>query len=252
MTRPDGTIVAIGATPHNAMFDPASMTWTALPDTPGSGATEDGPGATLPNGNVIFATAPYNGTFAAGTSWYEWDGTSFTKVGGTTDDAQLATYEHFLVMLPTGELLHTQDSYISGTIQLYTPAPGVAANAIPEILGEPELVGSGAEPPTAPIPTIYKGRSYTMPIARMNGIDLGATYGDDVQTSTDFPIVRVTASASGHVWYCRTHDPTDRSTSPDEQGAATFDVPDATEGGAAEIAVIANGIASAPLIVNIK
>ncbi|HEY1815921.1 MAG TPA: hypothetical protein VGG74_26405 [Kofleriaceae bacterium] len=252
MTRPDGTIVAIGATPHNAMFDPASMMWTALPDTPGSGATEDGPGATLPNGNVIFATAPYNGTFAAGTSWYEWDGTSFTKVGGTTDDAQLATYEHFLVMLPTGELLHTQDNYISGTLQLYTPATGVATTAIPEILGEPELVGSGAEPPTAPIPTIYKGRSYTMPIARMNGIDLGATYGDDVQTSTDFPIVRVTASDSGHVWYCRTHDPTDRSTSPDEQGAATFDVPEAVEGGTAEVAVIANGIASAPLIVNIK
>ena len=120
---------------------------------------------------MIFATAPYDGTFAKGTSWYEWDGTSFTKVGGTTDDAQLYTYEHFLVMLPTGELLHTQDNYISGTLQIVYAGPGNAPTAIPEILDEPELVGSGAEPPTAPIPTIYKGRSYTMPMARMNGID---------------------------------------------------------------------------------
>jgi hypothetical protein len=91
-----------------------------------------------------------------------------------------------------------------------------------------------------------------MNIARMNGIWLGATYGDDVQTSTDFPIVRVTAMESGHVWYCRTYNPTDRSTSPDEQGAATFDVPDALEGGSAQIDVIANGIASPALTVNIK
>jgi hypothetical protein len=254
MTRADGTIVAIGGTPHNAVFDPSTMTWTALQDTPDQGATVDGPGATLPNGNVIFATAPYaNGTFAAGTKWYEIDASNtFTQVGGTTDDAQLASYEHFLLVLPTGELLHTQDDYIAGKVQLYTPAAGVAPNAVPQILGEPQLVGMSPEPPTAPVPTVYKGRSYTMNIARMNGIWLGATYGDDVQTSTDFPIVRVTAMATGHVWYCRTYNPTDRLTSPDEQGSATFDVPETLEGGSAQIDVIANGIASPALTVNIK
>jgi hypothetical protein len=260
MTRPDGTIVAIGGTPHNALFDPATMSWTALQDTPDGYATVDGPGATLPNGNVIFATAPYcstpgctTGDFSPGTKWYEIDSSStFTQVGGTTDDAHLGSYEHFLLVLPTGELLHTQDDYISGKVQLYTPAPGVAPNAVPQILGEPQLVGTSPEPPTAPVPTVYKGRSYTMNIARMNGIWLGATYGDDVQTSTDFPIVRVTAMATGHVWYCRTYNPTDRLTSPDEQGSATFDVPETLEGGIAQLDVIANGIASAALTVNIK
>ncbi len=254
MTRPDGTIVAIGGTDHNAVFDPSTMTWTALADTPGGYATVDGPGATLPNGNVIFATAPYdNADFAPGTKWYEINGTTFTQVGGTPDDANLASFEHFLVMLPTGELLHTQEYYPATVqVQLYTPAAGVSPNAIPSILGEPQLVGTTPEAPTAPLPTLYKGRSYTLPIARMNGINLGATYGDDVQASTDFPIVRVTASTSGHVWYCRTHDPSDRSTSPDEQGTATFDIPETVEGGTADVAVIANGIASAPLTVNIK
>jgi hypothetical protein len=255
MTRPDGSIVAIGGTPHNALFDPNTMSWTALQDSPNGGATQDGPGATLPNGNVLFATAPYDATnpFQSPTSWYEIDASNtFTKVGGTTDDTQLGTYEHFLVVLPTGELMHTQEEYINGKIQFYTPVPGYAANAIPEILGEPQLVGSGAEPPTAPVPTIYKGRTYTMNIARMNGLWLGATYGDDVQTSSDFPIVRVTAMTSGHVWYCRTYNPTDRLTSPDEQGTATFDVPDSLEEGDAQIDVIANGIPSAGLTVNIK
>ena len=86
----------------------------------------------------------------------------------------------------------------------------------------------------------------------MNGIWLGATYGDDVQTSTDFPIVRVTATSSGHVWYCRTYNPTDRLTSPDEQGVATFDVPASLEEGEAQLDVIANGIPSPALTVNIK
>jgi len=260
MTRADGTIVAIGGTPHNAMFDPSTMTWTALQDTPGGYATVDGPGATLPNGDVIFATAPYctgggckMGDFSPGTKYYEISGTTFTEVPGTQDAAALASYQNFLLVLPTGELLHTQIQGADGSrIELYTPAAGVAANAVPEILGEPQLQGSGAEAPTAPMPTIYKGRSYTMPMARMNGLWLGATYGDDAQMSTDFPIVRVTAMESGHVWYCRTYNATDRSTSPTEQGAATFDIPDSVEGGTAQIAVVANGIPSAALTVNIK
>jgi hypothetical protein len=254
MTRADGTIVAIGGTPHNAVFDPGTMSWTALADTPGGFATVDGPGTSLPNGDVLFATAPpYNGDFPAGTKWYELSGTTFTQVGGTTSDAQLASYQNFLLVLPTGEILHTQIQSAPGNeLELYTPAAGVAPNAVPEILGEPQLIGTGDEAPTAPVPTIYKGRSYTMPIARMNGLWLGATYGDDAQAATNFPIVRVTASGSGHVWYCRTYDATDRSTSPDEQGTATFDLPATIEGGTAEIAVVANGIPSAPFTVNIK
>ena len=249
IARPDGTVVAIGGTPHNALYNEAAQTWTALEDTPSGFATVDGPGVTLPNGDAMFATAPYAPEFAPGTVYYEVSGTTFTSVPTTENAASDPSYVNFLLVLPTGEILHTDSSQL---VEIYTPAPGFAANAGPVILDEPTLIGSGAEPPTAPVPTLYRGRSYTLPMQRMNGVDLGAVYGDDVQTSTNYPIVQLTATASGHVWYCRTHDATDRSISPTEVGLATFDIPESVEGGTAQIAAIANGIPSAALTVNVK
>jgi len=58
----DGRVFEIGATQHNALYNPIWNTWTAGPDTIGTlngiaspfGA-DDAPGAILPNGHVIFA-----------------------------------------------------------------------------------------------------------------------------------------------------------------------------------------------------
>jgi len=58
----DGRILAIGATQHTALYNPATNTWAAGPDISGTlngipspfGA-DDAPGAILPNGHVIFA-----------------------------------------------------------------------------------------------------------------------------------------------------------------------------------------------------
>ena len=251
MFRPDGTVVAIGGTPHNAIYDSNAGTWSALQDTPGGLATIDGPGATLPNGDVIFATGPYDPNFDPPTHFFEISSAdnSFTEVGMTMNGANNATYQNVVIILPTGELLHTD---FSSTVEIYTPEPGYDARAVPIILDEPTLVGSGAEPPTAPVPTLYHGRSYTLPMQRMNGISLGAVYGDDAQTSTNYPLVRLTASTTNHVFYCRTHDPSNRSIDPTSTGTATFDIPDGIEGGLMQLSVIANGVPSAALTVNVK
>jgi hypothetical protein len=58
----DGRVFEIGATQHNAVYNPIGNTWAAAPDTIGTlngiaspfGA-DDAPGAILPNGHVIFA-----------------------------------------------------------------------------------------------------------------------------------------------------------------------------------------------------
>lgn len=58
----DGRIFEIGATQHNATYNPGTNTWAAAPDTIGTlngirspfGA-DDAPGAILPNGHVMFA-----------------------------------------------------------------------------------------------------------------------------------------------------------------------------------------------------
>jgi len=58
----DGRVLEIGATQHNALYNPATNTWAAGPDTTGTlngipspFGSDDGPAAILPNGHVIFA-----------------------------------------------------------------------------------------------------------------------------------------------------------------------------------------------------
>jgi len=75
----------------------------------------------------------------------------------------------------------------------------------------------------------------------------------DALSATNYPLVRITNTATHHVFYARTHD---HSTMAVATGAANvstmFDVPDAAETGASTIEVVANGIASKPKPVTIQ
>jgi Kelch motif len=58
----DGRILEIGATPHTALYNPATNTWAAGPNITGTlngiaspFGSDDAPGAILPNGHVMFA-----------------------------------------------------------------------------------------------------------------------------------------------------------------------------------------------------
>ena len=58
----DGRVLEIGATQHNATYNPATNTWAVAPDTigtlngiPSPFGSDDGPAAILPDGHVIFA-----------------------------------------------------------------------------------------------------------------------------------------------------------------------------------------------------
>jgi hypothetical protein len=245
--RPDGTVVAIGGTVHNAVFDTHTMTWSALPDTPLGLDVADGPAALLPNGDVLIAASA--GVFQSGVHLFELHDATFTEVDGTPNAPGNTSYQHSMLVLPTGEILMTD---YTSDIELYTPAPGVVESAVPVILGAPEVVGDGPVADTAPIASLYPGRTFTIAVRRMNGASQGAYYGDDEQASTDFPIVRVTNTETGHASYCRTHGHSDRSLAPDEHGTTKFDVPDTIERGPSQLVVIANGIASPPIDVNVR
>ncbi len=71
--------------------------------------------------------------------------------------------------------------------------------------------------------------------------------------ATNYPLVRITNNATGHVFYARTHD---HSTMAIATGNAlvftTFDVPAAAETGASSIQVVANGIASKPKPITVQ
>jgi hypothetical protein len=77
----------------------------------------------------------------------------------------------------------------------------------------------------------------------------GANYGDDYQSSTNYPIIAVVNNATGHVFYAETYDWT-VSVAPGAPGSTNFILPIA-ESGASQLFVIANGVQSSPVSVSV-
>jgi hypothetical protein len=225
--RPNGTVFATGATPvgaqegHTAIYTPgpggAAGTWAKGPDfSPGDDAG-DSYAALLPSGNVLVEGS--SGTL------YEFNGKALTptKFNGNGNS---------LLVLPTGELL-------IGGQEVYrafgTPLPSWA----PAITAYPKTIKTGA--------------TYKISGTQFNGLSQAEAFGDEDETTTNYPLVRITNTASGHVAYARTHD---HSTMAVATGSATvftfFDVPAALETGASTLQVVANGIPSTPVQVTVK
>ena len=86
-----------------------------------------------------------------------------------------------------------------------------------------------------------------MGLARRNA------FGDEYQTNTNYPLVRITNAASGHVVYARTHGHSSMGVATGSAVVTTnFDVPASAETGAASLVVVANGIPSTAVSVTVK
>jgi hypothetical protein len=77
----------------------------------------------------------------------------------------------------------------------------------------------------------------------------GASYGDDVQAASNFPLVRITNLRTSHVFYSRTHDHSSMAVASDAIVSTRFDVPAVQEPGPSVLQVVANGIVSRPVFV---
>jgi hypothetical protein len=88
---------------------------------------------------------------------------------------------------------------------------------------------------------------------QFNGFSQCAMYGDDNQSATNWPLVRITNSTTGKVVYARTHAfSTMGIVTGTKQVSAQFDVPSTIGLGASTIQVVTNGIPSAALAVTIN
>jgi hypothetical protein len=244
--RPDGTVLAVGDNGHAAVYDIASGTWSRAPDLPMVNGQQldiaDGPGAVMPNGDVLLVASP--GLYNPPASIYEWNGTQFTEVALTPNCAQDPSYVAMMLVLPTGEIMMTD---FSNDVELYTPAAGIVDAAVPYVTAI-----SGDSSGEGIVSELYRGHSYTLEGVRLNGINQGAYYGDDYQSATNYPLVRVTNADTGHVQFYRTHDHSTMLIGPATEGSTHFDVPDSAERGAATLEVVTNGIASPPVMVDVK
>jgi hypothetical protein len=233
--RPDGTVLYAGATGHNAVFNSVTSTWSAAPDFPRVGVQQldiaDGPAALLPNGNVLCMTSP--GVFKPDVHFFEWNGTTFTEVAKTPNSPGNTSYYGRMLVLPTGQILLTDGST---DVELYT------STGSPNPAWAPTITHVAA--------TLTHGLTYALKGTQLNGLSQGSAYGDDAQAASNYPLVRITNTATGHVFYARTHGHSSMGVATGSLIVTThFDVPAGIELGASQLVVVANGIASNPVSV---
>jgi hypothetical protein len=238
--RPDGTVFATGAngaphgSGHTSIYDTRAGTWTPGPDFPPGLDVADGPASLLPSGNVLVQTSP--GIFRKGSEFFEWDGASLIPVPGPAPAKGESSYLGNMLVLPTGEIFWTD---ISGHAFVYASSGG------PNPAWAPQIVGADA------VTDLTRGKTYHLAGRNLNGLSQGAAYGDDAQAATNYPLVRITNRASGHVFYARTHDHSTMAVAFAGIASTQYDVAAAMETGLADLVIVTNGIPSAPITVNI-
>ena len=235
--RPDGTVFWTGANGlgagHTSTYNIHTQAWTQGPDFPGNLDVADGPSALLPDGNVLVSASP--GIFQNGTEFFEWDGTRLNQVPATPNSPVNSSWYGRMLVLPTGQVLYTDGS---NDVEIYTPAgnpyPGIAPTAI------------------MTVSVLTRGHTYRLFGTRFNGASQANFYGDDAQAATNYPIVRIVNAATGHIFYCRTHDHSTMAVGYSGPTYTSLDVPANMETGQSYLQVVVNGIASPQYLVGVR
>ncbi len=239
---PDGRAFYIGAYGSNALYTPSGSaspgTWATAPATPGAQGAPDAASAMMVNGKVLFAVSPVPTSadhFPPPTAFYEYDYVSntITLVGAPSGGFSMANscYITNMLDLPDGTVLFCNQ----GDDQYYQYVPS----------GSPLTSGK----PT--VANIFRVDCDTFMATGtlFNGISEGASYGDDWQMNSNYPIIRLKSGAN--VYYARTTNWNStgvmRGSSPD---TTTFVLPAGLPVGSYTLEVVANGIASDPFPVN--
>jgi hypothetical protein len=225
--RPDGTVLATGASStgkgHTSIYKPGATstspgTWTPGPDFPGDDAG-DASAVLLPNGNAL----------VVGTSGklYEFNGSTLTA--GPAGQAGA-----LLIMLPNGQAL------VAGSaVSVYSTTGHPLPEWAPVISSVPSR--------------LTRGTTFKITGTQLNGLSQAAAFGDEFETATNYPLVRIKNVASGHAVFARTHGHSSMGVATGRLPVTTsFDVPAHAEPGPSQLVVVANGIKSQPAQVVIQ
>jgi hypothetical protein len=219
-----------------AIYDVASNTWSVGPMPAGGLDQADGPAALEPNGKVLAMLSP--GLFKSGCQFVEYDpaANTLTNTVNPTNCPGDSSYVGHLMILPTGQIMFTD---FSGLVEVYTPAAGVVAGVAPTINPVSGSIGS---------PSTNNVLSGT----QLNGLSGNNAYGDDYQGFTNYPLVQlVQVAAPNTVYYATTHNESTHSIAPGTSVSTEFDVPAGLPAGNYNLFVVANGIQSNAITVDV-
>lgn len=237
----NGKLLAFSAFGKTALYTPgasqtASGSWVAGPTTPPPDQandnpysvqyTEDSAACIEVNGKVLVVTSD---AALGSVRFAEYDpGTNTITQVPNPPGISPTRNGYFIEMLalPSGDILVTG----TGTNDyLYTPTSGPQSQWRPTI----QSIAVNAD------------GSYTLTGQQLNGLSQGASYGDEGNAQTNYPLVRLTSGST--VRYVRTSN---HSTMAFATGSATVQthvtLPTDLPSGTYQVAVVANGIASAP------
>jgi hypothetical protein len=227
--RPDGTVFATGSYSnggsgpgHTAVYHPGKKPtdpgkWTVGPDFPNGDNAGDSFAALLTNGRPL--VLGNSGTL------YEFDGKNLVP-------GPFAGFGASLMVLPTGEVI------VAGS-QVYTSSGTYKAAWAPSI--------------TTYTQTVTRGSTYKISGKQFNGLSQAASFGDEDETATNYPLVRITNKTTHHVFYAKTHDHSTMAVATGNAIVSTnFDVPGKMETGASSLVVVANGIPSKAVSITVK
>ena len=234
---PDGRAFFVGGSGHTSYYTPSGNnnhgTWSAGPDIPSGRVATDAPGAMMVNGKVlcvVSSTTSHNPVY-----FYEFDpvANSFTQVASPTgglSDGQTISDAMTMLVLPSGNLLFSD----TGThLWVYQPDGSPLASGKPAV----NKVSWNTDGSLHLTGTLF------------NGISQGASFGDDAQMDSNYPLVRFT-DGSGNVYYGRTYN---WSRTGVQTGGAVVTTECAVPAGVFDfpnnfsLQVVANGIASDPV-----
>ena len=138
--------------------------------------------------------------------------------------------------MPTGQVLFANGQQ---DIEVYTPYGGPRNEWNPTI----------TECPTE----FDLGGTYTLTGTQFNGLSQACMYGDDQQMATNYPLVLITSVTTGDRRYLRTFNHSTMAVATGPKPVSTqVTVPPDTPAGDYQLVVIANGIASDPVTVEVK
>ncbi len=226
---PDGRLLQIGANNNTVLYNPTTNAWTRGPSLPTGMGADDAPGAMLPNGHFLFAadTPLFNGP----TKLFDFDYTTnritdVTPTGAIGAELGGSAYTSRMLILPNGHMLFTTGS---GNLWDYAP------DGAPQAAWAPTI--------TAVAKSTTNSSLYTITGTQLTGISEGASYGDDAEMSTNYPIVRLTDSKAG-VQYLRSFNWIPGVATGSTPVTVQFNLPAKQPFGTYQLAVIANGIPS--------